>query len=110
MATGRHLLLLGAAFLGICGSTAALANEPSIPATTRAFKSLDENADGKIELAEIQPRAVRRFQKFDGNGDGEVIPTAFEADSFCGFTNRLISDSRLAGPGGGNASSSSFAR
>jgi hypothetical protein len=40
----------------------------------------------------------------------QVIPTAFEADSFCGFTNRLISDSRLAGPGGGNASSSSIAR
>jgi len=72
MATGRHLLLLSAALLGLGGSTASWANEPSIPATARAFKSLDENADGKIELSEIQPRAVRRFQKFDGNGDGEV--------------------------------------
>ena len=72
MAKGRHFLLLCAALLGLGGSSAALANEPSIPATTRAFKSLDENADGKIELSEIQPRAVRRFQKFDGDGDGEV--------------------------------------
>ncbi len=53
----------------------AQANEPSIPSTPRAFKSLDANADGKIELAEIQPRAVRRFQKFDGDGDGTVTAT-----------------------------------
>ena len=72
MATGRQLLISSAVLLGLGGSGVALANEPSIPSTTRAFKSLDENADGKIELTEIQPRAVKRFQRFDGNGDGEV--------------------------------------
>jgi len=72
MATGRQLLISSAVLLGLGGLGAALANEPSIPSTTRAFKSLDENADGKIELTEIQPRAVKRFQRFDGNGDGEV--------------------------------------
>lgn len=72
MAKGRHLLLSSAVLLGLGGSGVALANEPSIPATTRAFKSLDQNADGKIELTEIQPRAVKRFQRFDGNGDGDV--------------------------------------
>jgi len=72
MATGRQLLISSAVLLSLGGLGAALANEPSIPSTTRAFKSLDENADGKIELTEIQPRAVKRFQRFDGNGDGEV--------------------------------------
>ena len=72
MATGRRLLTSTAILLGLGVSGGALANEPSIPSTTRAFKSLDENADGKIELTEIQPRAVKRFQRFDGNGDGEV--------------------------------------
>jgi Ca2+-binding EF-hand superfamily protein len=72
MATGRQLLLATAVLLGFGVGGAAMANEPSIPATARAFKSLDQNADGKIELTEIQPRAVKRFQRFDGNGDGEV--------------------------------------
>jgi Ca2+-binding EF-hand superfamily protein len=72
MATGRQLLIASTVLLGLGGAGLALANEPSIPSTTRAFKSLDENADGKIVLTEIQPRAVKRFQRFDGNGDGDV--------------------------------------
>ena len=74
MAKGRHFLVAGA-FIGLAFAATAQANEPSIPSTTRAFKSLDSNADGKIELGEIQPRAVRRFQKFDGDGDGTVTAT-----------------------------------
>lgn len=72
MVTGRQLLISSAVLLGLGGSGVVLANEPSIPATARAFKSLDQNADGKIELNELEPRAVKRFQRFDGNGDGDV--------------------------------------
>jgi Ca2+-binding EF-hand superfamily protein len=75
MAKGRNFLVGVAAILGLAIVGAAQANEPSIPSTPRAFKSLDSNADGKIELGEIQPRAVRRFQKFDGDGDGTVTAT-----------------------------------
>jgi Ca2+-binding EF-hand superfamily protein len=80
MATGRQLLTFAALLLGLGVSGVALANEPSIPSTARAFKSLDENADGKIELTEIQPRAVKRFQRFDGNGDGEVTAAEITED------------------------------
>jgi Ca2+-binding EF-hand superfamily protein len=80
MATGRQLLISSALLLGLGGSGVAFANEPSIPSTARAFKSLDENADGKIELTEIQPRAVKRFQRFDGNGDGEVTAAEITED------------------------------
>ncbi len=72
MVTGRRLLTSAAVLLGLGVSGVAVANEPSIPTTARAFKSLDENADGKIELTEIQPRAVKRFQRFDGDGNGDV--------------------------------------
>ena len=53
-------------------ATATLAREPGIPRGDKTFARIDRNDNGKIELPELQPAAVRRFMRIDHNGDDKV--------------------------------------
>ena len=53
-------------------ATAAMAREPGIPRGDKTFARVDRNDNGKIELRELQPAAVRRFMRIDHNGDDKV--------------------------------------
>ena len=51
---------------------AASAREPGIPRGEKTFARLDKDKNGKIELEELQPAAVRRFMRLDYNRDEKV--------------------------------------
>lgn len=53
-------------------ANAALSREPGIPRGQKTFERLDKNKNGKLELNELQPAAVRRFMKLDVNADQKV--------------------------------------
>lgn len=57
----------------------ALAMEPYLPRSPKVFAKLDGNADGKVTLAEIQPKAETRFLKLDGDKNGEVTTAEIDA-------------------------------
>lgn len=57
----------------------ALPLEPYLPGSPNAFKRVDANHDGKVELGEIQQLAEKRFMKLDANKSGDV--TAAEIDA-----------------------------
>jgi Ca2+-binding EF-hand superfamily protein len=50
----------------------AMAREPGIPRGEKTFARLDKDHNGKIELSELQPAAVRRFMGLDHDADGKV--------------------------------------
>ena len=57
----------------------ALAVEPYLPKSPRAFAFLDSNDDGKIVLGEIAPRAGKRLLRYDSDGNGAVSAAELDA-------------------------------
>ena len=66
-----------AALAGLAGG--ALAMEPEMPRSQRAFDRLDADHNGAISLAELQPKAQRRFLRLDGDSNGEVTTAEIDA-------------------------------
>jgi Ca2+-binding EF-hand superfamily protein len=56
----------------------AMAMEPYLPRTPKAFGKADADANGKVTAAEIAPLAEKRFARLDKDGNGAV--TAAEID------------------------------
>ena len=73
-------MILTAAALGVLAMGGmAWAMEPYLPRTPKVFAKLDSNSDGKITLAEIQPKAENRFLKYDGDKNGDVTTAEIDA-------------------------------
>ena len=73
-------MVLTAVALGTLTMTGmALAMEPYLPRNQKVFAKLDANSDGKVTLAEIQPKAENRFLKLDSNNNGEVTTAEIDA-------------------------------
>ena len=70
------IALLGA--LAIVPAT-ALAMEPYLPKTQKAFNSVDADKNGKITPAEITPRAEKRFDRYEADHNGEVTQAEIDA-------------------------------
>jgi Ca2+-binding EF-hand superfamily protein len=60
------------------GCLAASALEPYLPRSERSFARLDVNGDGRIEPAELKPKALKRVLRIDEDSDG--IVTGAEID------------------------------
>ena len=50
----------------------AMAMEPTMPRSPVAFDKLDANKDGRITVAELQPKAEARVLRLDADKDGQV--------------------------------------
>ncbi|MBL8790201.1 MAG: hypothetical protein JNM45_06855 [Rhizobiales bacterium] len=74
----KKIIILATGFT-LISSLAALAGEPYLPRTEKAFQRIDTNKDGKVELGEFTPVASRSLNRLDGNGDKQV--TAQEMES-----------------------------
>jgi Ca2+-binding EF-hand superfamily protein len=57
----------------------AMAMEPYLPTSPRAFSKADADANGKVTAAELTPFAERRFARLDSDKNGAV--TAAEIDT-----------------------------
>lgn len=57
----------------------ALAMEPYLPKTPKAFGKLDADANGKVTAAELTPRAEKRFARIDADGNGAVSAAEIDA-------------------------------
>lgn len=50
----------------------ALAMEPYLPKSPKAFSKADVDANGKVTAAELTPRAEKRFERIDTDRNGAV--------------------------------------
>jgi len=53
-------------------SVQALAVEPSFPRNAKVFNKIDADANGKIALAEIKPKAEKRLLRLDTDKNNEI--------------------------------------
>ena len=69
-----HILALAVIMpiTAVIAANTAFSREPGIPRGQKTFERLDKNKNGKLELNELQPAAVRRFMKLDVNADRMV--------------------------------------
>ncbi len=68
-------LLLGIAAL----PASALAIEPYLPGSPRAFGKADIDSNGKITAQELAPRVERRFARLDADKNGQVSVAEIDA-------------------------------
>lgn len=57
----------------------AFAMEPYLPKSPKTFGHVDDNADGKLTMPEIETRAIRRFDRYDTDHDGAVTSAEIDA-------------------------------
>ena len=57
----------------------ALAQQPSVPRTARAFAKLDADQNGKVTPQELELKAAKAFFRMDGDGNGEVTSAEIDA-------------------------------
>jgi Ca2+-binding EF-hand superfamily protein len=57
----------------------ALAMEPYLPKSPKAFGKADGDGDGKVTAAELQPLAERRFARLDVDKNGAVSTGEIDA-------------------------------
>lgn len=65
----------------LAGITAvpALAMEPYLPKSPKAFGKTDTDGNGKVTAAELQPFAEKRFARLDADRNGDVTVTEIDA-------------------------------
>ena len=73
------ICLAGLAGVVLLATGPVIAREPGIPYSSRTFKRIDTNKDGKMALSELAPKSVRRFMLLDANKDGEVTRSEVKA-------------------------------
>ncbi len=71
--------IIAIAVLGML-SGQAMAVEPSFPRNAKVFSKIDADANGKIALAEIKPKAEKRLLRLDADKNNEV--SLAEIDSY----------------------------
>lgn len=57
----------------------AFAMEPYLPKSPKTFGHVDDNADGKLTMPELETRAIRRFDRYDTDHNGTVTATEIDA-------------------------------
>lgn len=57
----------------------ALAQQPSVPRTSRAFAKLDADQNGKVTAQELELKAAKAFFRMDGDNNGEVTSAEIDA-------------------------------
>jgi Ca2+-binding EF-hand superfamily protein len=78
---GKWTIFACAAIAGATGiGLTANALEPYLPRSERAFARLDANSNGKVEPAELKPKALKRVLRLDEDFDGTV--TSAEIDLY----------------------------
>jgi Ca2+-binding EF-hand superfamily protein len=70
------------------GAQADDANKAGKASKAGKLSRLDENGDGKIEIAEIRNAASRQFARLDQNSDGSVTAEEFRASRGHHFQHR----------------------
>jgi hypothetical protein len=72
-------VLLGVMLAG--AAALAVANDAGSMSTTKGFKDLDVNADGRVSTTEAREsmQLNENFRSADSNGDGYVSQTEFDA-------------------------------
>ena len=72
-------VLLGVMLAG--AATLAAANDASMGASSKGFKDLDVNSDGRVSTTEAQAHMQlnENFRTADADGDGYVSQTEFDA-------------------------------
>jgi hypothetical protein len=74
----------------LCGFAAvpALAMEPYLPKTPKAFGKADNDGNGKVTAAELKPLAEKRFKRLDKDGNGAVTEAEIDAALLKAMENR----------------------
>ncbi|MFT3989757.1 EF-hand domain-containing protein [Aestuariivirga sp.] len=75
----RSKILLAAILGTTLFAGAAMAVEPVLPRTTKAFNRLDADHDGKITLNDFKPRVEQRLARLDTDKNGEVSEAELNA-------------------------------
>src|SRR5687768_18492183 len=70
--------LLMATIAASAMTTVTFAAGPGFPLTEKSFNQLDGDKDGKLSIAEINPRAEKRIFRIDQNADGSVTKEEIE--------------------------------